>query len=63
MILFYEDEPDEVINFFLYCTSFIQSEPNNTTATYQVVHIYGNGSNEDRMLKKTINKALSEVNI
>ena len=26
MILFYDDEPDEVINFFLYCTNFVPTD-------------------------------------
>jgi hypothetical protein len=63
VLLFYDDEPDEVIDFFLYCTNFIQSDPSITSPTFQVVHIYGNGPNEERMLKKTLNKAITNVRI
>lgn len=61
VLLFYDDEPDEVVNFFLYCTNLIQTDSSGTTATYQVVHVYGNGANEERILKKTLAKALANV--
>lgn len=63
VLLFYDDEPDEVVNFFLYCTNLIQTDASVTTPTYQVVHVYGNGANEERILKKTLAKALANVKI
>lgn len=62
VLLLYDDEPDEVVNFFLYCTNFIQTDPLITAPIYQVVHVYGNGANEERILKKTFTKALTNVN-
>ncbi|CAF0874114.1 unnamed protein product [Rotaria sordida] len=59
VLLFYDDEPDEVVNFFLYCTNLIQTDSSITTPTFQIVNIYGNGANEERILKKTFNKALT----
>ncbi|CAF0936921.1 unnamed protein product [Rotaria sordida] len=59
ILLFYDDEPDEVVNFFLYCTNLIQTDSSITTPTFQIVNIYGNGANEERILKKTFNKALT----
>jgi hypothetical protein len=61
VLLFYDDEPDEVVNFFLYCTNLIQTDPSITIPTFQVVHVYGNGANEERILKKTFTKALTNV--
>ena len=61
VLLFYDDEPDEVINYFLFCTNLIPIDPTITTPTYQIVHIYGNGANEERILKKTLTKALTNV--
>lgn len=63
VLLFYDDEPDEVVNFFLYCTNLIQTDSTTTAATVQVVQVYGNGANEERILKKTFNKALTHVRI
>ncbi|CAF3351101.1 unnamed protein product [Rotaria sp. Silwood1] len=59
VVLLYDDEPDEVVNFFLYCTNLIQTDSSITTPTFQLVNIYGNGANEERILKKTFNKALT----
>ncbi|CAF3476774.1 unnamed protein product [Rotaria socialis] len=59
VLLFYDDEPDEVVNFFLYCTNLIQTDSSTTTPMFQVVHVYGNGPNEERILKKALNKALN----
>jgi hypothetical protein len=62
VILFYDDEPDEVINFFVYCANLLPTELSTTSApTFQVVHVYGNGPNEERILKKTVTKALANV--
>ncbi len=63
VLLFYDDEPDEVVNFFLYCTNLVPTDPSITTPTFQVVHIYGNGANEERILKKFLTKALTNVRL
>jgi len=63
VLLFYDDEPDEVINFFFYCTNLVPADPSVTTPTSQIVQVYGNGANEERILKKTLTKALSNVNL
>ncbi len=60
-MLLYDDEPDEVINFFVYCTNLIQTDPTILTPTFQIVNVYGNGSNEERILKKTFKNALTNV--
>lgn len=63
VMLFYDEEPDEVINFFLFCTSYAQIDANNPAPSHQVIHVYGNGHAEERILKKAINKAVNEVSI
>lgn len=63
VILFYDDEPDEVLNFFLFCTNFVSVDPSALGPTYQIVHVYGNGTNEERILKKTLTKALRDVRL
>ena len=64
MILFYDEEPDEVINFFVYCANLLPAETSTSSVpTFQVIHIYGNGANEERMLKKTVTKALANVRL
>jgi len=63
VLLFYDDEPDEVVNFFLYCTNLVPTDSSITTPTFQVVHIYGNGANEERILKKFLTKALTNVRL
>jgi hypothetical protein len=40
----------------------MQTDPSMATSTHQVIHVYGNGANEERILKKTFSKALSNVN-
>jgi hypothetical protein len=62
VLLFYDDEPDEIVNFFFYCTNLMQTDPSMITSTFQVLHVYGNGANEERILKKTLAKALTNVN-
>ena len=61
VLLFYDDEPDEIINFFLYCTNLTQSDSSMATPTFQILQVYGNGPNEERILKKTFNKAVANV--
>lgn len=63
VILFYDDEPDEVLNFFLFCTNFVPVDPSALGPTHQIVHVYGNGTNEERILKKTLTKALRDVRL
>lgn len=64
VILFYDEEPDEVIHFFVYCANLLPAEASTSSApTFQVIHIYGNGPNEERMLKKTVTKALANVRL
>jgi hypothetical protein len=41
----------------------MQTDPSMATSTHQVIHVYGNGANEERILKKTFSKALSNVNL
>ncbi len=50
-----------MVNFFLYCTNLVPTDSSITTPTFQVVHIYGNGANEERILKKFLTKALTNV--
>ncbi|CAF1326895.1 unnamed protein product [Adineta steineri] len=59
VLLLYDDEPDEVINFFLYCTNSIQNDPLIITPTYQILNVYGNGQREERILKKALKNALN----
>jgi hypothetical protein len=61
VLLLYDDEPDEVLNFFIYCTRLNLSDTLPTAQSCQVIQIYGNRPNEDRVLLKMINKALSQV--
>ena len=63
VLLFYDDEPDEVVNFFLYCTNLIPTDSSITTPTFQVLHIYGNGANEERILKKNIYKSIIQCKL
>ncbi|UJR24993.1 hypothetical protein I4U23_006354 [Adineta vaga] len=59
VLLLYDDEPDEVINFFNFCTNSIPTDATTIAPTIQIINVYGNGAREERILKKTLKNALT----
>ena len=61
VLLLYDDEPDEVINYFNFCTNSIPTDATTVAPTIQIINVYGTGAREERILKKSLKNAITNV--
>ncbi|CAF1032650.1 unnamed protein product [Adineta ricciae] len=59
VLLLYDDEPDEVINYFNFCTNSISTDATTIAPTIQIINVYGTGAREERILKKILKNAIA----